>query len=308
MSNQFAAVGSSSLIQLRQLNIANLKSLRRRFMQLSGVTKGRPQAEVVLPEVIRQLRGLSKVAADGHSLTLGAWNMEFLNRWKAAYFLDSYREISLRHHLLAVEEVDEPGLALIAKACNYSYFVSTPNSRGQAVAFLVHERLRILKCVEYAELIGVLGIPDLRPALRIDLLDEATGAQFSAIVVHLKSMRGGVQATSIIRYQQLSNLVQSIGDTSEFALVLGDFNCFLDDTHDTSPLIAHGYKLINRWNQAPTHHFGGRLDGLFYANLPPHFKLGNYNVRNFWRNSLIGTGFSDHGLLTWNLTLSASRD
>src|SRR5262249_49119671 len=159
---------------------------------------------------------------------------------------------------------------------------STANSRGQAVGFLVHKRLRVLDWREYKELIDVMGIPDLRPALRIDLQDEVTAEQLSATVIHLKSMRGGIHATSLIRYRQLSNLVRCMEEPEHLALIMGDFNCFLDHAWDTRPLLANGYRLLNQWDSTATHHFGGRLDGLYYAHLPASYRLGNYNIRNFW--------------------------
>jgi hypothetical protein len=257
-----------------------------------------PRAELILPEVMQRLNGLDKAEPAGSTLTLGAWNMEFLNRLKAEYFLQPYTEIVLRHHLIAVEEVDDQGLGVLGEACGYDQFISTPNSRGQAVGFLVHKRLRVLNCLEYGELTGVMGVPDLRPALRLDLQDEITGEQLSATVVHLKSMRGGILPTSLVRYQQLLKLAQRLYGAPNLSLIMGDFNCFLDHTCDTKPLEASGYTLLNRWDRSATHHFGGRLDGLFYANLPASLRLGNYNIRNFWRSTLIGCSLSDHGLLT----------
>lgn len=260
-----------------------------------------PEAEMILSEVMRRLAGLDKAESLGSILALGAWNMEFLNRLKAEYFLKPYKEIILRHHLIAVEEVDEQGLDVLAEVCGYDRFISTANSRGQAVGFLVHKRLRVLRSFECREITDVLGVPDLRPSLRLDLQDRVTGQQFSATVVHLKSMRGGIRSTSVVRYQQLLNLMQCLDRPERLALIMGDFNCFLDHTGDTQPLESSGYTLCNKWDRTATHHFGGRLDGLFYANLPQTLRLGNYNVRNFWRSNSIGCSLSDHGLLSWKM-------
>src|SRR5262249_23998139 len=84
-----------------------------------------PDAEMVLSEVMRRLAGLDKAESFGSTLALGAWNMEFLNRLKAEYFLKPYKEIILRHHLIAVEEVDEQGLDVLAEVCGYDRFIST---------------------------------------------------------------------------------------------------------------------------------------------------------------------------------------
>lgn len=271
------------------------------LLQAANIEPSWPNAELLLSEVVRRLRGLDKAGAVSPALTLGSWNMEFLNRRKAEYFLSVYKEVVQRHHLIAVEEVDDQGLAVLAEACEYERVTATPNSRGQAVGFLVHRRLHVLACREYREIVGVMGVPDLRPALRLVLYDQVTNQSFSAIVVHLKSMRGGIRPSSAVRYVQLTNLIQCLDEPEQLELIMGDFNCFLDHAWETRPLLANGYNLLNRWDRTATHHFGGRLDGLFYANLPGGYRLGNYNIRNFWRSSLIGRSLSDHGLLTWKL-------
>jgi endonuclease/exonuclease/phosphatase family metal-dependent hydrolase len=271
------------------------------LLQATNVQPSWPDAGLLLPEVVRRLAGLSGAEAVGPTLTLGAWNLEFLNRRKAEYFLDVYKEVVQRHHLIAVEEVDDEGLIVLAEACGYNRLIASPNSRGQAVGFLVHKRLHVLACREYKEIIGVMGVPDLRSALRLVLYDEITNQRFSAIVVHLKSMRGGIRSSSVIRFTQLKNLMECLDEPEQLELIMGDFNCFLDHAWETRPLLANGYSLLNRWDRTATHHFGGRLDGLFYANLPASYRLGSYNIRNFWRSNLIGCSLSDHGLLSWKL-------
>lgn len=263
--------------------------------------KALPDARVIYSEVARELKGMPLAQITGEHLALGAWNMEFLTWAKATYFLDSYKEVVLRHHLLAVEEANTPGLATLARACGYRFFISTVNSRGQAVGFLVHPRLRVLRRVEYLDVADVRHVPDLRPALRLDLYDPLGDVSFSVVVVHLKSMLGGPEATSKIRIEQLSKLIHCLGTATDCLLVLGDFNCYLNDTSDTRPLTGDGYVLQNRLDQSATHHLGRRLDGLFHKNMPPTMRLSSYHIHNFWHNRLIGCSLSDHGLLTWQL-------
>ena len=261
---------------------------------------------IILKEVLKQIKGLEVSSWTGAKLSLGDWNMEFLNLDKVTKFLPVYREIVTRHHLLATEEVDASGLAALANACGYGRHISACNSRGQAVGFLLHPRLQVLGSFEYAEMTRVFGIPDLRPALRLVVWDSATGLEFNVVVVHLKSMRGGVKATSVVRREQLRKLVRELSIADQFTMILGDFNCFLDETDDTRPLTTDGYVLLNPWNQAPTHQFGGRLDGLFHKNLPQCVRLSNYSIYNFWRNPWIGNTLSDHGLLSWKLSVDAT--
>jgi len=222
---------------------------------------------------------------------------------KAKHFLDTYREITSRHHLLAVQEVTKRGLATIAKTCNYDFCTAQPNSRGQAVGFLIHPRLRVQNIKEYPQLINVCGVPDLRPALQVDLLDCQSKLTFSAVTVHLKSMRGGITFTSRVRKKQLQQLLAGLEDNSQPTIIAGDFNCFLDTPDDIDCLLRDGYKLVNPHNHTSTQSAGGRLDGLFHKNLPAGLKIGSYNIRNFWSSSLVGRSLSDHGLLIWKLEI-----
>jgi hypothetical protein len=94
----------------------------------------------------------------------------------------------------------------------YTAHVSAANNRQQAVGFLVHKRLKVLKVTEYSNVAQVFGIPDLRSAFRLDLEDTTTGIKFSVVVVHLKSMRGGEPKTAPVRTKQCQELVKSLGN------------------------------------------------------------------------------------------------
>src|SRR5207237_8777987 len=133
----------------------------------------------------------------------------------------------------------------------------------------------------------------LRPAYRLDLEDSATGMKFSAVVVHLKSMRGGPASTSPVRYQQCQIIQQVLG--TDPVIIAGDWNCFVNNTHDMDPLTTNGYKVVNPGDSTSTQKMGGRLDCFVTSNIT--VKLGRYQVRNFWKNQTIGRAFSDHGLL-----------
>ncbi len=260
----------------------------------------------VLATVNNQLVNLPMAKASDLPLTLGSWNAEYLWRAKANHFISSYQQIAKRHHLLALQEVSSTGLSITAAACNYNHFVSSPNSRGQAVGFLVHPRLHITDIHEYSELTEIFGIHDLRPALQIDVFDPQTKITLSVITIHLKSMIGGLAFTSLVRKKQLEKLIGAIRNSKNPTIILGDFNCFIDMSADTEPLLNDGFNITNPHNHTSTQLSGGRLDGMFYKNLSDGLVLKHYNIRNFWRTNLAGRSLSDHGLLTWKLTKNES--
>ncbi len=259
--------------------------------------------QTVLSVVRKRLARLPLVDAIDQKIALGSWNMEYMWQAKAKHYLDVYKEIVLRHHILAVQEATARGLATIGTACGYNYFSSQQNSRGQAVGFLVHPRFIINAVYEYPQLMQVYGIHDLRPALRLDIIDQQSKLPLSIISLHLKSMRGGIAFTGRVRQKQLEQLVIALGDNQNPTIIAGDFNCFMDLSDDLDALLSAGYRLNNPHNHTSTQSCGGRLDGLLYKNLPEKMKPGNYNIRNFWR-SLAGKSLSDHGLLTWKLNLN----
>ncbi len=232
---------------------------------------------------------------------LGSWNTEYLWQAKAEHFIETYALIAAKHHLLALQEVSPSGLLAIGLATGYNHVVSQPNSRGQAVGFLIHPRFDIKQVYEYTALAEVYGIPNLRPALRVDLTDKQSQMPLSIVNVHLKSMIGGLSRTSLVRTEQINRLLLALENSENPTIIAGDFNCFLDTSCDISALLNSGFSLANKKNHTSTQSSGGRLDGLFYKNLKADFKPKHYRVHNFWRHSVLGRSLSDHGLLTWTL-------
>ena len=147
---------------------------------------------------------------------------------------------------------------------------------------------------------SVGGVPDLRPAFCLDLQDTVSGVKFTAVVVHMKSMRGGEAQTGPIRYKQFDLLVKGLGTDAE-VVVLGDMNCKLPGTADIKPLLNAGYKLLNPKSTAATQSMGSRIDGFFFLALPG--TLGKYAVRAIFENKVFGRGFSDHGILSAEMRL-----
>jgi hypothetical protein len=258
-------------------------------------------SDSIQSEVLSRLGAANKRHA-ANILEIGTHNAAFGNQEKALDFLPVYREFVARHHLLAWQEVDGPFLDTVAEAANdYTAYCTTPNSRGQAIGFTVHKRLQVVSQQIYSQLQNINGIPDLRPALRLNLLDTLTGLKMAATVVHYKSNYGGVRANIPVRRQQALVHAECMQIRDEFAVCLGDFNHQLELCSDADPLRADGFKLFPQYDRANTHAFGERLDGMFVKNVPANVKITHYKVRNFWRNSKIGCVLSDHGLLSWRI-------
>jgi hypothetical protein len=256
-----------------------------------------PDAKVVASEVGKVLKDMP-LAKDTGDLQIGEWNMEFLTKDKAQYFKDTYSQIVPRHHLLFVEEANEAGLKQIAQDNGYKYAVSAENSRGQAVGFLYHPRLELLKETSIDAVADVHNIPDLRPALKLDLRDAHTGEDFSAVVVHLKSMRGGPEETAPIRTQQAQILANELGPNFK-GIIAGDWNTFLDKTQELNPLKAAGFQINNPNDHSTTQSMGGRLDGFVTKGLTG--SLTQETINPFFKNPLITRGLSDHALLSTTL-------
>lgn len=267
-----------------------------------GGGKGKPKLpnpQVVLAEVQKYYKDVPTAGTKGN-LVLGEFNVEFGDASKAKYFRDAYVEILSHVHTLAVEEVDASwvnamvGYVNQATGLNYQGFTSTANTRNQAVGILIHPRLKVVNGpTEYMQVATVQGIPDLRPAFRVDLLDTTTGVTFSQTVVHLKSMRGGPAATGAVRYKQLDILQKLLGPNYS-GFVVGDLNYKLADptVTDGDPLKKAGFQLFMPNDTTPTQAMGSRIDGFFYKNLSRQFKL--YKVRRFYANPNVTRAFGDH--------------
>ncbi|MBX9687680.1 MAG: hypothetical protein K2X27_13315 [Candidatus Obscuribacterales bacterium] len=275
------------------------QDLRSKAKGAGGGKPQLPNPQVVLAEVQQYYSGVPVAGTKGN-LVLGELNVEFGDASKAKFFRDAYVEIISHLHMLAIEEVDAgwvnamAGYLQQATGLAYQPFTSTANTRNQAVGFLIHPRLKVVKGpIEYMQVATVQGIPDLRPAFRLDLEDSTTGVKFSATVVHLKSMRGGPAATSAVRYKQLDILQKLLGPTYS-GFVVGDMNYIITDKSltDGDPLKNNGFQLFAPNDTTPTQAMGSRIDGWFYKNLSRQFKL--YQVRRFYANPKVTRAFCDH--------------
>jgi hypothetical protein len=260
-----------------------------------GGSQKLPNPQVVASEVATTLAGLPKAGTKGNLHVL-EFNALFLDVSKAKYYEDAYKEIVLRGHVSFWIEVESAALQHLASVTGYTSYCSKSNNRKQAVGFLVHPRLKVLSVTEYTQVANVQGIPDLRPAYCLELQDTTTGLVFKVVVVHQKSMRGGQQSTSSVRYQQNDVLQQVLG-ISFAGIVGGDWNCFLSDPKvtDCDPLKNNGFVLVYPNDKTATHAMGGRIDGWFVKGMT--CKIGKLKVHQFWRNTNITRNFSDHALL-----------
>jgi endonuclease/exonuclease/phosphatase family metal-dependent hydrolase len=255
--------------------------------------------DTVQAVVEEHLQLLQPATNSDRCLKIASWNAEYLWQHKAAYFLRSYETILEKHHIIALQEISSAALSLISQQTGYSYVVSSSNTRGQAVGFLIHPRLTILSCREHSELTDIYHVRDLRPALEIEVFDSLLG-NLTFITVHLKSMLREPLFTRAVRKKQLEKLLATLNQTKQNLMVLGDFNCWLGYTDNISSLTTNGFLLANPHNKQATQMEGARLDGLFYKNLT-NLSVNDYCLSNFWQNPS-GKSLSDHGLLSWTLS------
>ncbi|MBU6453763.1 MAG: hypothetical protein KGS72_18430 [Cyanobacteria bacterium REEB67] len=261
----------------------------------NGSGRQLPNPATIEREVTRMMSAMQPVDNTGN-LIFGEMNFEFGDASKAKFFAGSYKIIFERHHLMFGSELDDGFQQTIANMLpGYKAYTSVENTRHQAVGFVVHPRLKVIGSpISYDDVANVQGVPDLRPAFRLDLEDTATGEQFSAVVVHLKSMRGGPAVSGKVRSQQCAILVKKLGSNFK-GLIAGDWNTFIDRPTDLQPLLNAGWKIIFPNDTQATQSMGSRLDAFLKLNFGP---IGNLSVRQFYANPAITRAFSDHALNT----------
>ncbi len=262
--------------------------------------------EVFKPETMTEVvrRSLRTKRSFAH-LRFGSHNAEYATKWKAEEHLPSYLEFLGATDLLAWQEVDRSFLTVLEAAAPKAVeiFCTQENDRGQSVGFTVAlDRLEVLDVVHYRQIIGVRGVGNLRPALRLDLRDKDTGLVFTAVGLHLKSMSDGCIASSKVRRRQAEILADLLAGVQHMTIALGDLNQILEKTTDLEPLLRAGFVLLPRHDQSPTQLHGARIDGLVAKNIPTGVSIGGYRVWKFWRNTQSGgAALSDHALLRWSI-------
>lgn len=291
-------------------NELGIKNRTRKGGSKGGGKPKLPKPADVLAEVKKSFANIPYAGMKGN-LLVGEFNGEFLDLAKAKYFRDAYVEMFSHFHVVFLEEVEAAGVHQIASdltAAGFPYkgYCSTANTRNQAVGFLVHSRFKVVGGpTEYPQVGNVQGIPDLRPAYRLDLEDTVTGERFSVVVLHLKSMRGGSQVTAAVRYKQL-DILQNLLGPNFVGIVGGDMNFILDDPKlkDGDPLKNNGYTLFMSNDHTATQSMNSRIDGWFMKGMTR--KVSLYQVRAYFRKPTVTRAFSDHALLACQIVLCES--
>ncbi len=251
----------------------------------------------LMDQVVAEMLSKAGAAEVGYDdqLVLGIQNCDFLNASKASFYLDAWARIFRTAHLIIMVEVDPPGLAVVAREIGYGHFCCKPNSRGQAVGFLVHPRLRLTGKPETIWAVAnVKRNLDLRPGFLLPLQDTASNFNFDIEGKHLKSMRGGEIWTSAIRVRQsIENAKVVVNRMKRTLIIGGDLNCPLDRTHDLDPLIAAGCVLVEAADTTPTQDLGSRVDGFLTSQLQK--EIAGFPVINWWMDSRIKRALTDHG-------------
>lgn len=263
-------------------------------------------AKVLLnPELVRRLveqkilqSGLKPVGNTG-VVKRAVWNFEFLTEGKANWFLESYALIIPLAHIWSCCEVGKEGIEAIARRTGYQVYTSSDNSRGnQAVSLLIHPRFKILNNWIVQEVANVQGIHDLRPLLGVDLKDtsepDEEWAKSWAAVHHAKSMRGGVQTTASIRWQQ-NRIIANFTRGKGRGAVGGDFNTIIGTPageSDIRPLLDAGFELVDPQDTRATQVQGSRLDALFTLEFDEHLHIRG--LLDWFNIHEIGRGLTDH--------------
>ncbi len=175
-----------------------------------------PSATVVDQVISAYYKGMPNADITG-PLVFGELNALFGSGQKALTYMSAWEKIVRPHHLMFWSEVAPDFCKEIGKHMGYGYWTSKDNSRGnQAVGFTAHPRLRLVQGpIAYNAVATVQGIQDLRPAYVCVFEDNWSGVIIKAMVVHLKSMRGGAKLTSPVRYQQCVEIVNAHGPATQ---------------------------------------------------------------------------------------------
>ncbi len=193
-----------------------------------GSTSKRPLVDplVVCGEVERITRDFPD-AANVEELVFQWLNFEYLETTKAKYFLATYLELARMAHIFGGAELTREGLQVIASELSnkhrqgnlasnapdrYQVWAGTPNGMGQGQGAIVDtERFEVTAFYEIDSVKNVFNIPNLRATFVIEGRDKKTGREWLFTLDHLKSMRGGAEATAKVRRKQVENLVGYIG-------------------------------------------------------------------------------------------------
>lgn len=308
--------GDFDLDGLRELGIDLGKTIQqyrgRRHDKSKGKKKksgGGRDRTLANPKVVHSLikkaietSGLKPVDVEG-PLVRAVHNFEFLSAEKAAWFIDALSEIIPLAHVWSLAEVTEAGLQKICERTGYRCFVSVENNRDQAVAIMWDpRRLEALETWSIDEVANVKGVNDLRPVVGVTFKDKKPDAPTSPEVIwaaagHQKSMRGGEEASGIVRHLQNQYAAKGLKDRGPGALGM-DSNSKLATKQgdwETSPLTETGLLLVGPEDHRATQTMGSRLDGLWARNVGHVLRI--VDQLNWFEDPALGRALTDHGAL-----------
>jgi hypothetical protein len=284
---------------------------KRRQGKGKGKSKGGGGRDRALmnPQVVHGLikkaiaaSGLKPVGLDG-PIVRAVHNFEFLTGEKAAWFIDALAEIIPLAHIWSCAEVTEEGIKKIAERTGYEYVVSVENNRGQAVAVMWDPR-RVQKVDTWSidEVANVQNVNDLRPVIGVDLIDKSPKTKplfkkFWAASGHMKSMRGGEEASGIVRHLQNQLAAAGLKDRGAGALGMDSNSKLATDQGDweTSPLTDSGLLLVGPDDHRATQTMMSRLDGLWARGFDHVLLI--LDQLNWFEDPQLGRGLTDHGAL-----------
>ncbi len=264
------------------------------YLARTPVEKQLPDWRWVERALIELMQGYHLADDVSGNLVYGEFNMEFGDDRKARWFLGAYKQIFWRHHIMALEEVRPDAVETICKALGYTGYCTNPNSRGQGVAVIFnHNRLELVSDpFEVMEIVGVQGIPQLRPAMVVQVRDKVTAKEFGFAAVHLKSMLGGEEETAPVRAEQIEKLLARLGPAWN-GILAGDWNFHMERAKlEMAAMAKGGFKLVGAGADS-TQERGGRIDGFYSRGMGT---LVHHATKPLWKIKNVKRGFSDHGL------------
>jgi len=222
----------------------------------------------------------------GASVPILWLNCEFLDGFKGEKLARIFALILSCSGVMGVAEANADGIKPMADLSGYRYLAATPNSKGQACCLLWHPATwEPVSQLEHCETANIEGMLDLRPTLEVVLRHTRSKIQVRFLASHFKSLRGGWDFTTNVRFEQSMKLLAAVENQPLMPTIApGDYNCFLNclrpqGTKDVDPFFTDGWSLLGGpEDTTSTHAKHGRIDGLFYKWLPDNMRIDNYTV------------------------------
>jgi hypothetical protein len=222
----------------------------------------------------------------GASVPILWLNCEFLDAFKGEKLARIFALILSCSGVMGVAEANADGIKPMANLSGYHFLAATPNDKGQACGLLWHPATwEPVSQLEHSETANIEGMLELRPTLEVVLRHVRSGIQVRFLASHFKSLRGGWDLTTSVRFEQSMKLLAAVENEPLMPTIAqGDYNCFLNflrpqGTKDVDPFFTNGWSLLGGTEDVTsTHAKHGRIDGLFYKWLPDGMRVDDYKV------------------------------